>query len=61
MKIEARDFVDFETKRTRPIHELDAAATFYVPFVALRTDEHPSHLSPVWKSTGNRPDQRSKY
>ena len=61
MKIEARDFVDFETKRTMRIDEPDAAATFYVPFVALRTDEHPSHLSPVWKSTGNRPDQRSKY
>ncbi len=60
MKIEARDFVDFETKRTMRIDEPDAAATFYVPLAALRSDEHPSHLPPVWKSTGNRPDQRRK-
>ncbi len=60
MKIEARDFVDFETKRTMRIDEPDAAATFYVPLAALRSDEHPSHLPPVWNSTGNRPDQRRK-
>jgi len=60
MKIEARDFVDFETKRTMRIDEPDAAATFYVPLAALRSDEHPSHLPPVWNSTGTRPEQRRK-